>query len=82
MKEITVDDVLELQNKFAKYCDQAEQHEFPMLLMIQIRLDKTVDMIQKAGVVEDQKDVRAMFRVVLKTIGENYEEYVEETLWK
>ena len=54
MKEITVQDCLELKNKFDQYCQTAEQHEFPMLA------------------------IRAMFRVVLKLIGQDFSEYIEK----
>jgi len=78
MKEITVQDCEELKGKFDAHCDTAEQHEFPMLLMINLKMDATLERIRAAGAVEDQKDTRAMFRVVLKTIGEDAGEYEEE----
>ena|GEM_PF-3591123 len=77
MKEITVQDCLELKEKFTKYCDTAEQHQFPMLAMVNIKLDATLAHIEKVNKVENQKEARAMFRVVLKIIGEDFSEYLE-----
>lgn len=77
MKEITVADCTELREKFLKYCDTAEQHQFPFLAMVNIRLDTTIDKIKADGKVIDQKDTRAMFRVILKIIGEECTEYEE-----
>ena len=77
VKEITVQDCLELKEKFTKYCDTAEQHQFPMLAMVNIKLDATLAHIEKVNKVENQKEARAMFRVVLKIIGEDFSEYLE-----
>lgn len=77
MKEITVEDCRELRKKFEGYCNIAQQHEFPLLLMIDMKMQATLEKIEEAGAVEDQGDMRAMFRVVLKTIGESDEEYQE-----
>lgn len=79
-KEITVQDCDELHAKFMKYTETAEQHEFPRLAMVNYMLDKTLAQLRPTGVVKDQKEARAMFRVVLKTIGEDtsaYEEVME-----
>lgn len=77
MKEITIADCQQLRERFLKYCDSAEQHQFPMLAMIHIRMNATIEALEKAGKVENQKDIRAMFRVVLKVIGEDFSEYEE-----
>ena len=78
MKEITVEDCRELRKKFERYCNNTQQHQFPLLLMIDMKMQATLEKIEEAGAVENQKDMRAMFRVVLKTIGESDEEYQEE----
>ena len=78
MKIITVQDCEELKQKFDKYCETAEQHEFPILAIINMKMDATMEHIRDAGEVADQKDIRAMFRVVLRTIGEDSTEYQEE----
>lgn len=77
VKEITVQDCLDLKEKFTKYCDTAEQYQFPMLAMVNIRLDATLEHIEKVNMVENQKEARAMFRVVLRVIGEDFSEYEE-----
>lgn len=78
MKEITVEDCRKLRSDFEAYCETAQQHQFPLLLMIDLKMQATLEKVEEAGVVENQKDMRAMFRVVLKTIGESDEEYQEE----
>lgn len=78
MKAITVQDCEDLKQKFDKYCETAEQHQFPLLLMINLKMDATMEHIKEAGKVENQKDIRAMFRVVLRVIGEDPTEYKEE----
>lgn len=76
-KEITIQDCDELFIKFMKYTETAEQHEFPRLALIHFRLNKTMAQIHATGTILDQSDARAMFRVVLKTIGEDASEYAE-----
>lgn len=77
MQEITVQDCEELKRKFDDYCENAEQHQFPLLLMINLKMDATLEHIRAAGKVENQKDTRAMFRIVLKAIGEDATKYQE-----
>ena len=77
-KQITVKDCRELREKFSRYCDNAEQHQFPLLLITNLKMNVTMEKIEKAGKVENQKDIRAMFRVVLRIMGESAEEYQEE----
>ena len=77
-KEITINDCEELYTKFRKYTETAEQHEFVLLALINNRLDISMKQIRDAGMVFNQKDTRAMFRVVLKAIGDDISEYKEE----
>lgn len=77
MTVITVEDCLELKDKFQKYCNHAEQHEFAKLALIEMKMNSTIEKIVKVQKVENQEDMRAMFRVVLKTIGEDYSAYQE-----
>ena len=76
-KEITVQDCDELREKFVKYTETAEQHEFPRLAMVNFMLDETLPQLRATGVVKNQREARAMFRIVLKTIGEDASEYEE-----
>jgi hypothetical protein len=76
-KEITVQDCEELVKKFIAYTETAEQHEFVTLVIIQSALLKTMRELRKTRDVTNQKEARAMFRVVLKAIGEDASEYQE-----
>jgi uncharacterized protein YaaW (UPF0174 family) len=76
-KEITVQDCDELYARFKKYTETAEQHEFLLLALLNHKLDRSMKEIHDAGMVFNQKDTRAMFRVVLKAIGEDFSEYRE-----
>ena len=78
MKNITIEDCHELERKFRDYTKIAEQHEFPMLLVVEMNLIHTIDSYEKAGEITDQKNANAMFRVVLRMIGEDCTEYLEE----
>lgn len=77
MKTITIEDCKELHNEFNRYADNAEQHEFPILAMVDLNLRRTIEQYELDGI-EDQKEARAMFRTVLKTIGKDYSEYEED----
>lgn len=77
-KVITVEDCDELYSKFKKYTETAEQHEFVILAMVHQKLEITMLQIHAVNKVVDQKDARAMFRTVLKVIGQDASEYAEE----
>ena len=77
MKTITIEDCKELHNEFNRYAENAEQHEFPILIIVDLKLRHTIEKYEDAGCIEDQKEARAMFRVVLKIIGKDYSEYEE-----
>lgn len=66
MPEITMADCHKLYERFKKYTETAEQHEFPILVQIDLRMQKTLatwtDPI-------NQTEAAAMFRVVEKYIG-------------
>ena len=78
MKKVTVADCLELQKLFEKYCETAEQHEFIILALIQLRMDNYISRLQQVGKIENQKEANAMFRVVLGAIGKDFSDYKEE----
>lgn len=75
MQEITMTDCRELYNRFTKYTETAEQHEFAKLAMINMMLDTTM---ARWNDPINQKEARAMFRVVLGAIGEDITPYKEE----
>lgn len=78
-KEITMEDCEALYAKFNAYAEKSEQHEWPLLAMINLPLDIQMEALREAGGVEkeDPKELRAMFRVVLKAIHEDYSDYLE-----
>lgn len=78
MKEITIQDCFELKAKFDDYCRTAEQHQFPMLLMVNIKLNQTLERIKEFNQLPPQEVCRSMFRVVLKIIGEDCSAYEEK----
>ena len=73
--EITIYDCLALRKEFQDYCETAEQHEFPLLAMINLMMDKSIDKWQTEEI--NQKEARSMFRCVLKTIGKDFSKYEE-----
>jgi hypothetical protein len=75
MKQITLEDCKQLQGKFKKYCETAEQHQFGLLLMVDMMMEKTIRSLER-GEQTTQKNLCAMFRVVLRTMGEDYSQYV------
>ena len=77
MKTITIEDCRSLKNKFEQYCETAEQWEFVPLTILQMKLDKTLETIEKDEMVKDQKEARAMFQTILMVIGENADDYKE-----
>lgn len=77
-KEITVQDCEHLYKMFTEYTETAEQHEFVRLAMVNTMLDSTMAQLRASRVVNDQKEARAMFRVVLKVIGKDASDYEEE----
>ena len=77
MKTITIEDCRNLKNKFEQYCETAEQWEFVPLTILQMKLDKTLEAIEKDGMIKDQKEARAMFQTILLVIGENADDYKE-----
>ena len=78
MKQVTIEDCLELQKLFEKYCETAEQHEFIKLILIQSRMDKYISRLQQVDKIENQSQANAMFRVVLGAIGKDFSDYEEE----
>lgn len=71
---ITMKDCEALYRRFVIYTETAEQHEFAILAMVQCMLDRTMDTWNDPI---DQKEARAMFRVVLSRIGGDIAPYLE-----
>ena len=69
MSVITREDCEHLRAKFDAYVKIAEQHEFVRLVMVDIMLKDTWEDLDNQ-LKNNQKDLRAMFRVTLTLIGE------------
>lgn len=72
MRDVTRDDCLKLQEKFEKYCETAEQHEFITLLVIQSKMEYTINNFEKMK----QSELRSMFAVVAPIIGESVDNFL------
>ena len=68
---ITKEDVLKLKEEFLEYAYNAEQHEFMMLAMIQIKLDQSIEEFDSM----DDIEKNAMFRTIYNVIGKDFSEY-------
>lgn len=81
MKTITLEDVKDLRRKFDEFLEtQAlEQNMFPIILPIDLKFNNTLEHYEKINGVDDQKEARAMFRLILKIMSEDNSEYKEET---
>lgn len=84
MKEkiITIEDCLNLQKQLKEYCNSAEQHEFLLLYITDVKLQQSIEEMQKAGKIKNQNEARAMFRAVLGLMGLDYSEYIDEQYLK
>lgn len=72
MKDIiTREEVLGLLDDFNKYAETAEQHEFPLLTMIRMRLEPSIEDYPDMSIAE----LNCMFRVVYKVIGKDFSAY-------
>lgn len=81
MKIVTREDAIELRRKFDAYTETVEQHEFPLLFMIDRMMAGTIqecDENESWSDIEIQKQLRAMFRVVSDIIGLDASEYKED----
>lgn len=73
--DITMKDCRDLYQRFLNYTKTAEQHEFVRLAMIHQMLDRTMAAWSDPI---NQKEARAMFRVVLGHTGGDITPYLEE----
>lgn len=71
---ITKEDVLALREELLQYAEKAEQHEFPKILLVHLKMDQSIDQFDKLTT----EDLNAMFRVVYGIIGKDFSEYKEE----
>lgn len=68
----TIEECRDLQNQFNKYTETAEQHEYPLLMIVDFKLRSTMENIEAKGVnYLPEDEIESMFRVVRKIIGED-----------
>ena len=72
---ITMKDCEALYERFIKYTETAEQHEFIRLAMIHQMLDRTMATWKDPL---NQKEARSMFRIVLGHTGGDITPYLEK----
>lgn len=77
MPEIKVEDCKKLREEYMEFCNRQEQHAFPMLAAINVRIDVTIKALEEDANALPQKELRAMFRTILKIMGKDYSEYNE-----
>ena len=65
-KQITLSDCQELYDKFLIYTETAEQHEFPILVKLQLMMEAS---LEKWKDPLNQAEAAAMFRVIKKVTG-------------
>lgn len=68
---ITIEDVWKLEDEFISYAKQAEQHTFPILMMVHTKIHITAMEFDKTPI----EELNAMFRTVYKLIGKDYSEF-------
>ena len=77
MKHIEVNECYALYLKLQEYTETAEPYEFPLLALIDVNMQNTLEDYEENGI-DSQENANAMFRIVLKAIGEDYSEYEVE----
>ena len=72
-KTITEQMLIDLIKEFKKYIETAQQYEFVRLAMIQMKIEET----DLKEIVNNQREARAMYRVIASAIGKDYTEFKE-----
>lgn len=70
--DITKEECEQLKERFYKYCNTAEQHEFIKLYKIDKAIQETWKDLDK--ILNNTIELNTMFRVILKAIGASKEE--------
>ena len=70
---ITKEDVLALREDLLQYAETAEQHEFPKILLVNIKIDQSIAQFDKLS----DKELNAILRVIYGIIGKDFSEYKE-----
>lgn len=77
-KEITMQDCLDLKSEFDAYFNIGEKNQISLIVLVYPLLVDTIESIKNKGRVENQKDIRAMFRVIKMIMGKDYSKYKEQ----
>ena len=79
MKTITLEDVKDLRCKFDEFLEtqELEQNMFPIILPIDLKFNNTLERYEKINGIDDQKEARAMFRLIITIMGKDNSEYQE-----
>ena len=70
--DITREECEQLKERFYKYCNSAEQHEFVKLYKIDKAIQETWKDLDEF--LSNNEELNTMFRVILKAIGASQEE--------
>lgn len=70
---ITKEDIIVLRDELLKYAETAEQYEFPMIAMVHIKLNNSIEHYDEIGECDVEKN--AMFRVAYRVMGRDFSEY-------
>lgn len=75
-RDITLDDCYKLQAEFKKYCESAEQHQFTLLLMMDVKMTDTINCLEH-GIDIKQSELHSMFNVITKIMHKSIEDVLE-----
>lgn len=74
----TLEEVKDLAVRFVEYTKVAEQREFELLLMIQLKLAETLNIISAKGIDNyPEEEIESMFRTIESIIGKAREEDIK-----
>lgn len=68
---ITKEDAIALREELLAYTENAKKHEYLLLAVTHIKLDKSIEMFYTM----DDVEKNAMFRAIYMIIGKDYSEY-------
>lgn len=69
--DITKEDAVKLREELLQYAETAEQHEYPFIALVHMKLNDSIDCFESISMEEKN----SMFRVVYNMIGKDFSEY-------
>lgn len=72
-KFITKEDCEKLLEEWDNYCEDIEQHQIQAAIAYRFKISRTIDDIDTIS----QNELRAMFRVTLHLMREDYSDYLD-----